>query len=231
MIAPSCSTCKNKNALFCGLKDTEKEQFSQNKNYYSYKKGEVIFYEGKRARGLYCIYQGSVKLSKIGDEGRDVIIDLASKGDVLGYSALLTNDSYNASAIAIEDCQICKISQKVFLGSLAKNHVLSLNTIHLLSGDVKQHEVNIVVKSSAAVKERIAQALLLIKEKLGTEKDNQTLVSSLTRREIGEIAGTTTESSIRSLAKLAEDGIIQLKGKKIVIVNIRALEEIANLIH
>ena len=114
MIVPSCITCKNKSALFCGLKDTEKEKFSQSKYHYFYKKGETIFIEGKRARGVYCIYRGKVKISKIGDEGKDVIIGLASKGDVLGYSALLTNDIYNTSAIAIEDCHICKFHKKFF---------------------------------------------------------------------------------------------------------------------
>lgn len=226
---PLCSTCPNDNKLFCGLSDFEKGRFSSYKKFKVFKKGEIIFARGKKAQGLFCIYQGKVKLSKMGDDGRDVIVRLVNKGEVLGYRALLSDDYYQSTAMAIEESKICKISKAVFLDVLKHSSQLSQNMIKQLTLDLKQSENNIISQSQASVKQRIARSLLLLKTKFGVEEDGQTLAVNLTRREIGEIAGTTTESAIRMLTDLDREGIIQLNAKRIKIKDETFLVAVTNI--
>ncbi|MGW8121460.1 Crp/Fnr family transcriptional regulator [Roseivirga echinicomitans] len=229
MTNPLCASCPNDNKLFCGLSNLEKGKISAHKQFKFFKKGEVIFTRGKKAQGLFCIFQGKVKLSKTGDEGRDVIIRLVNKGEVLGYRALLSDDYYQSTATAMEDSQICKVSRAVFLDVLKHSPQLSHNMIRQLTSDLKESENNIISQSQASVKQRIARSLLLLKAKFGVEEDGQTLAVNITRREIGEIAGTTTESAIRMLSDLDKEGVIQLDGKHIMIRNNEFLFAVTNL--
>lgn len=221
---PVCSSCTNNNSLFCGLKANEREVFSENKKFQFYKKGESIFTEGKRAIGLFCIFKGKAKLHKRGSDGRDIVTRLVNEGEILGYRALLGDDSYRATATAVEDSYICKISKKVFLDELHGNRHISANIIRILTLDLAQSEDNIIYQSQANVSQRIARVLLLLRTKYGMEQDGRTLAVSLTRRDIGEIAGTTTESAIRSLAALNRNGIINLRNKKIILTDLEKLE-------
>ncbi len=229
MKTPLCSTCSNHNEFFCGLKSIDKDVFSVNKKFHFYKKGEEIFAEGKRAIGLFCIYKGKAKLTKMGTEGKDVIIRLIGKGEVLGYRALLADEVYRASATALEDSYICKISKKVFLDQLSSNQLISTNIIKILTHDLAESEDNIMHHSQASVRQRLARVLLLLKSKYGLEKDGCTLTVTLTRREISEMTGTTTESVIRALAAFDKESIIKLLKKKIALVDLSKLEILADL--
>jgi CRP/FNR family transcriptional regulator len=67
---------------------------------------------------LFCVHSGKIKLSRTGDEGKEQIVRLAGEGDVIGYRALLSNDRYQSSAIALEDAAICFIPRQIFRNRL-----------------------------------------------------------------------------------------------------------------
>lgn len=228
LLNPSCTSCKELNKLFCGLSLTDRESFSQNKRKNTYRKGQVIYYEGNYPQGLFCIYTGKVKISTIGIKGKEQIVKFKGSGEVLGYRALLNDEPYNATATAISDCEICHISKNSFLATLEKSKHLSLNTIRLLSNDLKESEQKLISLSQKPVKERVAEALLLLKKHFGLEKDGKTIEVKLTRREIGEIAGITTETTIRILSELSKEKIIKLEDKKISIMNLQQLVRIGS---
>lgn len=227
----SCDQCESAhNSIFCALSKSELGLLSQGKSHITYKKGQIIFYEGNHPQGLYCIYSGKVKVHKLGHDGKDLILRLAKKGNVLGYRALLNEDNYHASATAMEDSLICFFPKSVYQNQIISNPTLSLQIIKLLSSDLKAAErkaVNIVQKQ---VRERIAETLLMLKEFFGLESDNTTINTILTRESIGNIAGTTTETAIRTLSEFNKAKVIHLEGKKIRILNSKELVRIANLI-
>ncbi len=226
---PACTECMNKNSVFCCLPPEDKETLSENKGSNFFKKGQVIFYEGNHPHGLYCIHKGKVKISKLGEEGKEQIVRFAGSGDMLGYRSLLSNDAYKATATAMEDSYVCHIARGNFFEVLENNNQLSLNVIQLLSKDLKQSEQKILNISQKTVRERLAETLLLLKEQFGYEEDNQTLAVLLTRREIGDIAGITTETTIRTLSEFNKEGIVKLQGKKIIILNNDSLVRTANV--
>ena len=227
---PSCFECEKKgDSFFCSLDREDLDIISDQKNGNFYKKGQVIFYEGNHPQGLYCISSGKVKIHKLGDQGKDQIVRFAGSSDILGYRALLSDDLYSATATAMEDSVICKISKEKFFEVLEKNQALSLKAIKMLTNDLKRSEQKIIDITQKPVRERIAEALLILKESFGLKEDNQTLNTQLTRREIGEIAGVTSETTIRTLSDFNKEGIIELNKKDIVLTNLKALVTIANI--
>lgn len=227
---PSCSHCGNKGSIFCCLPDEELEKLSENKDNNFFKKGQVIFYEGNHPHGMYCIFKGKVKISKLGDEGKEQIVRFAGEGELLGYRSSLSNESYKATATAMEDCYICHIPKDKFSDVLNNNSKFSLEIIRLLSDDLKKSEQNLLNISQKPVRERIAETLLNLKMRFGFEEDGKTLSMTLTRREIGDIAGTTTETTIRTLSDFVKEKSINLDGKKIQILDLNKLVQTASLL-
>lgn len=228
--ASACDKCESAHdSIFCVLNKTELSVLSQNKSHISFKKGQMIFYEGNHPQGLYCIYSGKVKIHKLGHDGKDQILRLAKKGNVIGYRALLSEDNYHASATAIEDSLICFFPKSVYQNQIIANPSLSIQIIKLLSSDLKYAEQKAMNMVQKQVRERVAETLLMLKEFFGLESDNATINTILTRESIGNIAGTTTETAIRVLSELHKNKIVNLIGKKIVILNNKELIKVANL--
>ncbi|MCC6690738.1 MAG: Crp/Fnr family transcriptional regulator [Bacteroidia bacterium] len=189
----------------------------------------MIFYEGNHPQGLYCIYSGKVKIHKLGHDGKDQILRLAKKGNVIGYRALLSEDKYHASATAIEDSLICFFPKSTYQNQIIANPALSVQMIKLLSADLKYAEQKAVNMVQKQVRERVAETVLMLKEFFGLEQDNVTINAVLTRESIGNIAGTTTETAIRVLSGFHKSKVVNLVGKKIEILNSKELVKIANL--
>ena len=226
---PSCSDCKNDSKIFCALSKDEKGALSENKGSNFYKKGQAIFYEGNHSNGLYCIFKGKVKLSKLGEDGKEQVVRFSKTGEILGYRALLSNEPYQATATAMEDCQICHLTKERFMSLIKSNPKLSWNTMQLLSKDLRNAEQHLINIAQKTVTERIAEALILLSETFGFLEDGKTLDIVLTRSEIADIAGTTTETTIRTLALLNKSKLISLDGKKIVLLNTKELIKTASI--
>jgi CRP-like cAMP-binding protein len=225
----SCQDCNCSHNFFGCLSTDEKTILSEKKGSNYYKKGQVIFYEGNHAMGLFCLFDGKVKLSKLGNDGKDQIVRFSKSGDIMGYRSLLSNEPYHATATAMEDSYICMVSKENFLAVVEENPKLSLKLIQLLSKDLKTAEQHLIDVAQKTVKERISESLLVLKSTFGLAADNKTLNISLTRSEIADMAGTTTESAIRTLAQLCEEGVILLEGRSIVILDVNALVKCANV--
>ena len=221
---PICSECDAKGeGVLCNLSHKSKEILEEHKGDNFYKKGQTIFYEGNNANSLYCIYKGKVKLSKLGEDGKEQIVRFAKTSDILGYRSLLSDEAYHATATAMEDSYICLLSKDKFIKLMEADPKLSLNIVQLLSRDLRGAEQLLIDIAQKSVIERIAEALVLLKNTFGYEEDNMTLDVSLTRSEIADIAGTTTETTIRTLAQLSTNGLIELSGKKIKIIDFMKL--------
>jgi CRP/FNR family transcriptional regulator len=195
-----------------------------------FKKGETIFEEGTYPHGLYCINSGKIKVTQTGIDGREHIVHLAKDGDVMGYRAVLGGDKYSASAVALENSNICFIPTKTFVSMVEKDPKLAFKIIHLFSNELKIAERGITDIAQKSVKERLAQGLLLLKESYGLENDNTTLNITMTREDIASIVGTARETVIRLLFELERESILALEGKKIKILDQPKLLRLANII-
>ncbi|HAW50984.1 MAG TPA: Crp/Fnr family transcriptional regulator [Flavobacteriales bacterium] len=225
-----CADCDHQSSsFFCNMAREDLKALSINKSASIYKKGQVIFNEGNRPHGLYCIYEGKVKLSKLGDFGKEQILRMAKNGDILGYRAAVCNEKYYSTATALEDSEICHISLENFNKVLCNSTDLNFKLMKLLTTDVKESEKKILNISQKNVEERVAEALMVLYEVFGMEEDGQTINVTITRKEIGDMAGVTTESTIRKLSDFSRKGLIKIDGRKLLIPDVKKLSLVAKL--
>ncbi len=225
-----CKTCTQRFAsVLCKVKYNSIEQINEERICTFYKKGQVIFHEGSRPFGIYCVNSGKIKLSKFGDDGKEQLLRLVKPGDLMGYRSLLSQDKYSVSAVALEDSGVCFIPKELFMGILQKDGAFSMEIMKLLSDDLRKAEISITHLAQRPVRERLAEALLFIKESYGFEADNSTLNLKLSREELANLVGTATETVIRLLSEFKSDNIISLEGKKIKVISHAKLVSTANL--
>lgn len=228
--APSCENCLSRlNNVFCTLSDDQLNELAVDKTCNLYKKGQIVFFEGNRPAGLYCITKGKVKVYQIGGEGKEQIIRLAKDGDILGYRALISGEIYSGSASVLEDSVICFIPKKIFFDLLQINSELSTRMMKLLSHDLRMAEVRITGLAQKPVRERLAETILMLKEFYGLENDGQTIKAVLSREDISNIVGTATETAIRMMSEFKQEKMIDLEGKRIKILNFEELIKAANV--
>ena len=228
---PFCAACQHRvRSILRDVDDCALEQLDSTKACYTYKKGQVIFSEGIPPTGLYCLHTGKVKIYKTGDEGREKIVRLARNGDVLGYRALLLGGPSPVSAAALEESLVCCIPHDTFFKILRANGTLSMRIIELLSAELGDAEEQIVHIAQRPVRERLAEALLLLKETYGTEDgDSSALSVRLSREELAGIVGTAIETLVRTLADFKKDRLISTDKRKIRILDLSRLAKVGNI--
>jgi len=192
-----------------------------------YKKGKGIFLEGTLPTGLFCIKSGKVKVSKLGLEGKEQTVRLLKQGDVIGYRSLLSSERYQASAIALEDSEIC-FFQKNSINSILQNDTLVRNEVFkLMANDIKIAEQQIVNLAQRSVKQRICYSLLNLIEIYGYKIDQKTMDIQISRKQLSEIVGTAPETVSRLLSELSQEKIILSKKNYFEIINISLLRRSA----
>lgn len=210
---------------FSAFKTLSKEELlrvSDCKTSYTIKKGENLFEEGQTLNGIFCIKNGVCKISKLSDNGKNHIIKLISKGDVLGERSLVNEEPLNLSATALEDMEVCFVPKAEVMGFFKNNIDFSLEMLRNVCENLKEADNDLVNMAQKTVKERLAYTLLYLKDKFGINED-RTLKIQLSREELSGIIGTATESCIRLLSDFKKEGFIDLIGKKISIENEREL--------
>jgi len=214
--------------FFLPLSKEEMERLDYEKTCTFYKKGSVIYREGKRLTGFYCITRGILKIYKTGFDGKEQIIRFVKKGDIIAYRSLLTRESACTSAKVIEDAVLCHIPYKTLLFLIENNPKFSLEMLRIVCSELKEANDYITDIAQKTVRERLAEVLLLLKDNFDLD-ENKTLQISLTREELANMVGTATESVIRLLSEFKQDNLIELQGRKIKILNIPKLAKVANI--
>lgn len=220
-----CEACYDN--VFRGFSHESLEFVNQLKNHFVYKKGDRIFLEGEVPKGLFFIFKGSVKISKSDMEGKELIVRLAKRGDVIGYRALLCNDNYHASAIALEEVYLCFVSKDIYLKLLQKNPDNIFQIIGKLSSDLMKAEERMLHIANMNVEGRIAEILLVLTDFYGCSERSGLIKATLRKEDIGHMVGTTTESAIRVLSVFRRKGLIDFEGKRLRLLNVPALRTLS----
>ncbi|WP_348810939.1 Crp/Fnr family transcriptional regulator [Flavobacterium maritimum] len=215
---------------FSSLKALNKDELvklSDCKTSHTVKKGEVIFEEGETINGIYCVKDGICKLTKLSPNGKDHIVKLIKKGELLGQRSMISDEPVNLTAVALEDMEVCFIPKTEVMGFFDKNNQFSMNVMKTICGDLKDADDHMVNMAQKTVKERLAETLLYLLDTFGKNDDN-TLKVQLSRDELASMIGTATESCIRLLSDFNKLGLIELSGKKIILKDINKLKKIAD---
>lgn len=189
------------------------------------KKGEVIFNEGEKLNGVYCVRDGVSKLSKLSATGKDQIVKLAKKGEIMGQRSVIAEEHSNLSATAVEDMEICFIPKEGIVHTLHQNPDFAVEVLRHMAHDLKEADDVIVNMSQKTVKQRVAEAFLYLKNNFG-EDENGYLNLTLSRDDLSSVVGTATESVIRIVSEYKKKQYIKTSGKLIAILNEKALVDI-----
>ncbi|WP_166964918.1 Crp/Fnr family transcriptional regulator [Yeosuana marina] len=189
------------------------------------KKGDIIFEEGDTLKGIYCIREGICKLTKLSSNGKDQIIKLVVKGELIGQRSLVSDESVNLSAIALNDMEVCFIPKTEILADLQKNTAFTFDVLKEMAMDLKEADDIIVNMAQKSVRQRLAETLIYINDNFGTKPDG-TLSVLLSREDFANIIGTATESTIRVLSQFKKEDLITTIGKQIKIIDLDGLSRV-----
>ncbi len=213
--------------VFKHLSQDQKDNLDREKNCNTYKKGAEIYHENSRTNGLYCINEGIVKIYKTGIDGREQIIYFAKPGDIIGYRSMISGELACSSAKAIQNSVLCFIPGDMLISMIKNNGDFALDILQQSCKELGEANSFITDIAQKTVRERLAEVLIKLKENFELDEYN-TLQVSLTREELANIVGTATESVIRLLSEFKQDKLIDLQGRKIILLDIKKLEKISN---
>jgi hypothetical protein len=193
----------------------------------TYKKKQVIYAEGNHPLQLYYVLKGKIKTFQSNDDGKDLVTGLYSAGDFLGYIALVQETVYRETAEAIDDCELAIIPKEEFETLLHHNKEVAQKFISLLANNVAEKEKHLLSLAYNSLRKKVADALVTLKNKYQSPGADAFSID-ISRENLATIAGTATESLIRTLSDFKSEKIIEIKNGQITIVNNKKLEGMIN---
>ncbi len=194
------------------------EKLMSSKESLTFHKGDSLFEDGETPKGVYLIKKGTAKLSKSGAFGKDHILRFIKDGDMIGYRSILCGESFQAKAEAMSEMEIVFLPTSIFLHLLEVDTKLSYTMLQKFAYELGECSNTITFLAQKTVRERLAEILLLLEQKLGTDPEGFIKIS-LTREEIANLIGTATESAIRLISEFKSDHLIEVDGRNIKILN------------
>ena len=226
---PFCEKCAlETNSIFKHLSPDEAIKLNYEKDFRHYKKGDILYHEGNRISGFYCITSGIIKVYKTGLDGKEQIIRFAKPGDIIAYRSVLSSEPACTTSKVVEDCQVCFIPSEILISFIKTNPNFALELMKLACHELGEANSYITDIAQKTVRERLAEVLLHLVDDFGLDSQKYLRIS-LTREELANIVGTATESVIRLLSEFKSDSLVELNGRKIKILNVKGLEKISNV--
>lgn len=203
------------------------KQLSKDRDVRVYKKKDEIYKEGNFPKGIYFVSKGKVKIYRSNEHGKELITELHKEGDFFGYLSLLKDEQYASSAAALEDSEIYMLPKEDFFALIYKNAEVSKKFIEMLSNNLLENEKQLVKLAYNSVRKRVAEALIKLSDKYKSD-DHQKFSMNVSREDLANLAGTATETVIRTLSDFKEDKFIEITGGTITITNYDKLLKLKN---
>ena len=206
---------------------SELHDLAENGNSNHYKKKQLVYSEGSYPTQLFFIKKGKVRTYKTNDYGKELTIGLFSEGDFFGYNALLENSKYKDSCETLEDVDLCMISKEDFELLINTNKEVAKKFIGLLAKNISEKEEQLVNLAYSSLRKKVANALLALHNKYNTDGE-QKFTLNVSREDLANIAGTATESLIRTLGDFKSENLIGIKEGKVIILDTKKLSAMLN---
>jgi DNA-binding response OmpR family regulator len=188
-----------------------------------FKKNQAIYYEGDRASGIWIVLDGKVKSTKMAEDGRELMTGMFEVDGFLGINTLFSSDTYNDTAIAIEDSHLSYFPKDEFEKFISLYPDVAEKFVGILSNQIRQQEEQLLQLAYQSVRKRIAESLLRL-QKQENNSDN----INVSRIDLASMSGTAPETVSRTLSDFKEEGFIEKKGSQITILDQKKLEKLKN---
>lgn len=192
-----------------------------------YRKKEIIYQQGSHPKKLFFLKEGKAKAYISNDNGKELIIGLYSAGDFLGHTALLEGGNYKETAEALDDCMIAEIPVEYFERLIHHNQDATRKIIRMLAKNIREKEQQLLDIAYNSLRKKVATALITLLSKYRNPAE-QTFSMQVSREDLANIAGTATESLIRTLSDFKAENLIDINGSRITVLDEKKLANMFN---
>jgi len=221
----NCELCELKELFVERLAGDQLDIVCSNKVEKEFRQGETIIRAGSLISDFIYLKSGLVKLFYTANDGREQIITIAKPFDYVSLLSVFSNSRYNYSVTALEDSVTCNLNMKEVRSLVNKNGSLALNLLSKMSKVADKIILDTLEIRRKHLRGRVAYLLLYFSQQVYFSPEFDL---PLSRKEMAEYVGMTTENVIRSLSELRKDGILKIYGKTIQIENLETLNYIAS---
>lgn len=206
--------------LFKGVSESELDEITAIARLKTVGRGGSIFFEGEDATGFYMVAEGKVKIFKTSNEGREQILHIFGPGEPFGEVPVFHGHPFPANAVALTKSKLLFFPRLEFIELVHGNPSIALNMLAMLSLRLRRFATQIEHLSLKEVPGRLASHLLYLSE----EQDHtDQVVLDIPKGQLASLLGTSPETLSRIFAKMSEEGVIEVNGKRITIVNRESL--------
>ena len=204
--------------IFSELSDKEcstLQKFFKPRNYL---KNSMIILEEEYGDLVFVVQTGTIKITRVNDEGKEVILALLGPGEIFGELAILDGEARSANALAQENCHLLAINKEDFLEILKNNFSISYNLMCELAKRLRKSDQQIEALSLSDAEHRIGVSLLNLAEDMGVIRKGKVTIQYLPfQQDIANMAGTSRETVSRVLKLLENKSMISKVGHTLII--------------
>lgn len=224
----SVATLLGRIPLFQGLSETDLTSLAQHVRLERCEKDAVIFYQGDPCDRIWLVYQGRVKIVHLDEDGREVILEIISPGEVFG-GAVLFFPTHPATARAMEEATLASFSSEIYAKFLLDHPQVSLKLLRML-GARHLSMLNMQTLAGERVERRMAHILYKLATRLGRPDPQGTIITlPLSRQDLADMACTTLETAIRTISRFNKEGLIATRrGGYLVVTDMSGLEKLTH---
>jgi len=227
----ACELCRVKTTCFsAALSGDQQKEFRSSRITNTYRKRQVIFYEGHQPHGVFVVCGGRIKIYKTDGKGHQLTVKVVGPGEILGYTSLLAKEPYGETAEALDESTLAYMDGARFRSLLEKQPAMASRMFAQMAHDIRSAENTARDMAMKTSRERLAGQLLSVRA--AAKPPEQTAGSMrlpYTRQDLAELAGLAQETVIRLLTEMEDDKVIALNGRLLTIVNGGALERMAGV--
>ncbi len=207
-------------SLFSGLPEQQLQDLAAISFEKSFGKGENVFFEGDEGIGFYLVATGKVKIYKMSPAGKEHILHIFGPGEPFGEVPVFHGQPFPASAECLVKSKVIFFPRQKFVGLVHKNPSIALNMLAILSMRLRRFTGQIEDLSLKEVPARLAGYLLFLQEEQGGES---VIELEISKGQLASLLGTIPETLSRIFAKMSDEGLIQVDGRKITILDKESL--------
>ena len=221
--AGNCIGCSCKSSLFSKLTDEELDLVNLNRYEVTYKAGEIIFKQGTPSPHFVCMTKGLAKVY-IEGFGKNLILNLVRPVEYIFGPGVYVDNRHYYSAAAVEDSSACLVDVNIFKELIRKNPDFADEFIKRVSIQAIFNFEQMISLTQKQMHGRIADVLFYLSEKI---YGGNPFELSISRQDLADLSGMSKESAIRILKEFKEEGIVNVDGNKVDILNIKQLRQIS----
>ena len=210
-------------SLFWDLDKIELGYISDKMVSKKFENGNLIFLEESEGKNLFFVVEGSVKVTRLSKDGREVILAMLNAGDFFGEMSLLDGEARSANVIALEKTEVLSLNRDDFLVVLHDYPKIAIQLLKEMSSRLTKSDRQIVSLSLSDAEKRIALCIVRFADEQGVIKNGQVTIPKIPiQQDIANMAGTSRETVSRAMSLLTEEKYIERNGKELKILNYKS---------